>query len=157
MSHEEKRDFHFNANSQSKTGPITRMAINEAPFHRAMEIQERKREKIEDELKRLEAEKQIEEPTASEIASESVENGEVSPTAEAVDSKDSPETQVTQSEVAVVPETKAETPAPAPEPSGGGVPKPKPRTDFTPEEKDAMVKRAKAHAAEVRARKQKNE
>ena len=42
---------------------------------------------------------------------------------------------------------------PAPKLKGGGVPGPTPRSDFTPEEKAAMLKRAKAHAAEVRARK----
>ena len=39
--------------------------------------------------------------------------------------------------------------------SGGGGPKPIPKTNRSPEEKEAMVKRAKAHAADVRARKAK--
>ena len=47
---------------------------------------------------------------------------------------------------------KAATTAPAPKASGG-TPKPTPRKDFTSEEKAAMRKRAKAHAAEVKARK----
>ena len=47
---------------------------------------------------------------------------------------------------------KAATAAPAPKASGG-TPKPIPRKDFTSEEKAAMRKRAKAHAAEVKARK----
>ncbi|SVA92134.1 uncharacterized protein METZ01_LOCUS144988, partial [marine metagenome] len=38
------RDFHFNVKV-----PIARLANNEASFFRAMEIQERKREKIEEE------------------------------------------------------------------------------------------------------------
>ena len=44
-------------------------------------------------------------------------------------------------------------PAPAKKPSGNFVPGPTPRKDFTSEEKAAMLKRAKAHAAEVKARK----
>ena len=47
---------------------------------------------------------------------------------------------------------KAAPAAPAPKASGG-TPKPIPRKDFTSEEKAAMRKRAKAHAAEVKARK----
>jgi len=55
------RDFHFNVNVRTNTGSIARLATNEEPFLRAMEIQERKREKIEEEQKRLEAEKKAEE------------------------------------------------------------------------------------------------
>jgi hypothetical protein len=43
--------------------------------------------------------------------------------------------------------------AAAPAKSSGGVPGPTPRKDFSPEERAAMLKRAKAHAAEVKARK----
>jgi len=52
-------------------------------------------------------------------------------------------------------ETKAAeaTPAPAKKSSGNFVPGPKPRKDFSSEEKAAMLKRARAHAAEVKARK----
>ena len=47
-----------------------------------------------------------------------------------------------------------ETPKPAPVvDSGPKVPGPKPRKDFSSEEKAAMLKRAKAHAAEVAKRK----
>ena len=44
------------------------------------------------------------------------------------------------------------TAAAAPKASGG-TPKPIPRTDFSSEERSAMLKRAKAHATEVKARK----
>ena len=44
-------------------------------------------------------------------------------------------------------------PAPAKKASGNFVPGPTPRKDFTSEEKAAMLKRARAHAAEVKARK----
>ena len=59
-------------------------------------------------------------------------------------------------EVAEVPgesHTKETKSAPAKKPSGNFVPGPTPRKDFTSEEKAAMLKRAKAHAAEVKARK----
>ena len=60
----------------------------------------------------------------------------------------------------VTPAVEAETSRPAKEPvvtkpSGGGVPGPTPRSDFTSEERAAMMKRAKAHALEVAARKNK--
>ena len=45
------------------------------------------------------------------------------------------------------------TPAPVKKSSGNFVPGPKPRKDFSSEEKSAMLKRAKAYAAEVKARK----
>jgi predicted Zn-dependent protease len=46
------------------------------------------------------------------------------------------------------------TPAVAPKKSSGNfVPGPTPRKDFSSEEKSAMLKRARAHAAEVKARK----
>ena len=43
--------------------------------------------------------------------------------------------------------------APVKKSSGNFVPGPKPRKDFSSEEKSAMLKRAKAYAAEVKARK----
>ncbi len=49
----------------------------------------------------------------------------------------------------------APKPAAAKVASGGGTPKPTPRKDFTDAEKAAMRARAKAHAAEVKARKAK--
>ena len=63
----------------------------------------------------------------------------------------------TAAEEAVAVPAEPETPkaAPAPKPSGGGVPGPIPRSDFTSEERALMLKRAKAHAAEVAARKNK--
>ena len=53
MGEKGSRDFHFNVNVRTNTGSIARLATNEDPFLRAMEIQERKREKIEEEQKRL--------------------------------------------------------------------------------------------------------
>ena len=53
MGEKGSRDFHFNVNVRTNTGSIARLTTNEEPFLRAMEIQERKREKIEEEQKRL--------------------------------------------------------------------------------------------------------
>jgi hypothetical protein len=163
MGEKGSKSFHFNVNVRTNTGSIARMANNEESFSRAMEIQERKREKIEEEQKRLEADKQVEEQAAPEITPDPVENDKGDPTAEAAGSEDSSETQVIQDEAAGSPETTAETPVTAkpakakpalPKPSGGGVPGPKSRAgEFTPEELDAMRKRAKAHAAKVKASK----
>ena len=52
MGEKGSRDFHFNVNVRTNTGSIARLTTNEEPFLRAMEIQERKREKIEEEQKR---------------------------------------------------------------------------------------------------------
>ena len=163
MGEKGSKDFHFNVNVRTNTGSIARLATNDESFFRAMEIQERKREKIEEEQKRLEAEKKAEEQAAPEIIPEPVENDEGGPTAEAAGSEDSSETPVTQDEAAGSPETTAETPVTAkpakakptsPKPSGGGVSGPISRAgQFTPEELDAMRKRAKAHAAKVKASK----
>ena len=163
MGEKGSKDFHFNVNVRTNTGSIARMANNEESFSRAMEIQERKREKIEEEQKRLEAEKKAEEQTASEITPEPVENDEGGSTAKDAGSEDSSEIPVIQDETAGSPETTAETPVAAksatakpasPKPSGGGVSGPISRAgEFTPEELDAMRKRAKAHAAKVKASK----
>jgi len=76
MGEKGSRDFHFNVNVRTNTGSIARLANSEESFFRAMEIQERKREKIEEEQKRLEAEKKAEEQAAPEITPEPVENDE---------------------------------------------------------------------------------
>jgi len=163
MGEKGSKNFHFNVNVRTNTGSIARMANNEESFSRAMEIQERKREKIEEEQKRLEADKQAEEKAAPKVTPEPIENDKGDTTAEATGSEDSSETPVIQDEAAGSPETTAETPVTAkpattkpasPKPSGGGVPGPKSRAgEFTPEELDAMRKRAKAHAAKVKASK----
>ena len=159
MSEKGSKNFHFNVNVRTNTGSIARMTNNEESFSRAMEIQERKREKIEEEQKRLEAEKKAEEQA---VTPEPVENDEGDLTAEAAGYEDSSETPVTQDEAANSPDTtdeapvttKAATEKPAPKPSGGGVSGPTSRAgQFTLEELDAMRKRAKAHAAKVRASK----
>ena len=156
MGEKGSKNFHFNVNVRTNTGSIARMANNEESFSRAMEIQERKREKIEEEQKRLEAEKKAEEQAAPEITPEPVENDEGGPTTEA--GSEESETSVIQDEAAGSPKTTADTPVTAKpaaaKPSGGGVSGPISRAgQFTPEELDAMRKRAKAHAAKVKASK----
>ncbi len=138
---EEGRDSHFNVNVRTGIGSRAAMANNEDSFLRAMEIQERKRAK-----KELEKPREIVETTPGEIA-EAVVISEETSVAEA------PAEPVAVEETLV-----AKTPPPAkapptPEPSGGGVPGPTPRSDFTAEERAAMLKRARSHAAEVAARK----
>jgi hypothetical protein len=140
---EEVRDFHFNVNVRAGSGARAKMANNEDSFLRAMEIQERRRAK-----KELENHKQEEIAEAApietpELIQEKVEESAVSSEAPAeatpaVEAKTSP----------------AKEPA-VTKPSGGGVPGPTPRSDFTSEERAAMMKRAKAHAVEVAARKNK--
>jgi hypothetical protein len=134
------KDSHFNVNVRTKGGSRAAMANNEDSFLRAMEIQDRKREKKE--LERLEEER-IAALNAPEIVEPEVSPEEVPAVQE--------ETPV---EATPAPVVEAEAPAPAKvKPSGGGVPGPTPRNDFTDAEKAAMLKRARAHAAEVQARK----
>jgi len=135
---EEVRDFHFNVNVRAGSGSRAKMANNEDSFLRAMEIQERRR-----------AKKELENPQQEEIA-------EAAPieTPELIQE----EVEETAVPAEATPAVEAETPPPEKKPakpSGGGVPGPTPRNDFTSEERAAMMKRAKAHAAEVAARKNK--
>lgn len=135
---EEVRDFHFNVNVRAGSGARAKMANNEDSFLRAMEIQERRRAK-----KELENPKQEEIAEAAPIETPELIQEEVEETAVSAEA---------------TPAVEAETPPPAKKPakpSGGGVPGPTPRSDFTSEERAAMMKRAKAHAAEVAARKNK--
>ena len=138
---EEVRDFHFNVNVRGGSGARAKMANNEDSFLRAMEIQERRRAK-----KELENPKQEEIAEAApietpELTQEKVEESAVSSEAPA-EATPTVEAETSQAKEPVV--TK---------PSGGGVPGPTPRSDFTSEERAAMMKRAKAHALEVAARK----
>jgi hypothetical protein len=136
---EEVRDFHFNVNVRAGSGSRAQMANNEDSFLRAMEIQERKR-----------AKKDLENPKQEEIIEAPPEETIVVTEEEVVEA---PPVAVEEAPVVETPEpVKA---APAPKPSGGGVPGPTPRRDFTSEERAGMMKRAKAHAAEVAARKNK--
>jgi len=134
----EAKNFHFNVNVRTNSGSKAAMANNEDSFLRAMEIQERKQEKKE--LEKLEEERIAAAQAPAEIAEPVVE-----------EETDVVETVAEETVVAEVP-AEPETPKP-PKPSGGGVPGPTPRRDFTAEERAGMLKRAKAYAAEVQARK----
>jgi hypothetical protein len=136
---EVSRDSHFNVNVRTGSGSRATMANNEDSFLRAMEIQERKK-----------AKKELENPKQEEI----VENALLESPEEVIEVPAEPLVV----EEAPVAETAPAEPAkapPTPKPSGGGVPGPTPRSDFTAEERAAMLKRAKAHAAEVAAKKSK--
>ena len=136
------RDFHFNVNVRTNSGSKATMANNEDSFFRAMEIQERKREKKE--LEKLEEEKTAA-AQAPVKSAEPVISPEEAPAVQEEESADTPDESAPTTQVPA-------TPPPAPKPAGGNVPAPQPR-DFTAEERAAMLKRAKAHAAEVQARK----
>ena len=140
---EEVRDFHFNVNVRGGSGARAKMANNEDSFLRAMEIQERRR-----------AKKELENPKQEEIA-------EAAPieTPELIQDKVEEPAVSSEAPAEATPVVEAETsqakePA-VTKPSEGGVPGPTPRSDFTSEERAAMMKRAKAHALEVAARKNK--
>jgi hypothetical protein len=141
---EEVRDFHFNVNVRAGNGAKATMANNEDSFLRAMEIQERRR-----------AKKKLENPKQEEIA----EAAPIVPP-ELIQEKVGEPAVSSEAPAEATPAVEAETSRPAKEPavtklSGGGVPGPTPRSDFTSEERTAMMKRAKAHALEVAARKNK--
>ena len=136
--------FHFNVNNRDSGGSKAKMANNEDSFLRAMEILERRREK--EELENPTPEEVVETPVEEEpVIEETIQEEEVEATAE--------ETTVNEEETP--PPTPQPTQTAPTKPSGGGVPGPTPRRDFTSEERAAMLKRAKAHAAEVEARKNK--
>ena len=139
---EEAQDFHFNVNVRTDSGSKATMANNEDSFLRAMEIQERKR-----------AKKELERPKEEEIIEASTtENAEPALIEEEV-IQEKVAAPVEKEPLAV--ELPPAKPAAAAKPAGGGVPGPKPRSDFTAKEKTAMLKRARVHAAEVEARKNK--
>ena len=152
MSEEGEKSYHFNSNTRLNLGSKASMANNEDPYLRAIEIQERKREIREAELERQRKLQELENPTPP-AADENIEAQEEQPVAVE-------ETAATEAEQSApnVEEVPAASEAPKPLPvveasSGPKVPGPTPRKDFSSEEKAAMLKRARAHAAEVAKRK----
>jgi len=126
------------------------MTNNEDRYLRALEIQERKRALIEEELEKQRKIQELENPTppTTEESADFIED----PPAE-VEEVLASEIETTEPVAEEVP-TVTEIPKPAPVvDSGPKVPGPKPRKDFSSEEKAAMLKRAKAHAAEVAKKK----
>ena len=152
MSEEGEKSYHFNSNTRLNFGSKASMANNEDPFIRALEIQERKREIREQELERQRKLQELENPTPP-AADENTEAQEEQPVAvEETAATEAEQSAPNAEEVPAAPE--APKPAPVVEASSGPkVPGPTPRKDFSSEEKAAMLKRARAHAAEVAKRK----
>ena len=152
MSEAGEKSYHFNSNTRLNFGSKASMANNEDPFIRALEIQERKREIREQELERQRKLQELENPTPP-AADENIEAQEE----QKVAVKENAATEAEQSAPNAEEETAApEAPKSAPvveASSGPKVPGPTPRKDFSSEEKAAMLKRARAHAAEVAKRK----
>jgi len=152
MSEAGEKSYHFNSNTRLNFGSKASMANNEDPFIRALEIQERKREIREEELERQRKLQELENPTPP-AADENIEAKEEQQVA--VEETTTAEAEQSTPNAEEVPAA-SEAPKPAPvveTSSGPKVPGPTPRTDFSSEEKAAMLKRARAHAAEVAKRK----
>ena len=150
MSEAGKKIYHFNSNIRSNTGSRSSMTNNEDRYLRALEIQERKRALLEEELEKERKIQELENPTPPP-AEESAEGIEELPAE--VEETSANEMEATEP---VTEETPAVTETPKPATvvdTGPKVPGPTPRKDFSSEEKAAMLKRAKAHAAEVAKRK----
>ena len=150
MSEAGKKIYHFNSNIRSNTGSRSSMTNNEDRYLRALEIQERKRALLEEELERQRKIQELENPTPppAEESADVIED----PPAE-VEEVLASEIETTEPVAEEVPKVTATSkPAPVVD-SGPKVPGPTPRKDFSSEEKAAMLKRAKAHAAEVAKRK----
>ena len=152
MSEAGGKSFHFNSNNRFNSGSKASMANNEDRYLRALEIQERKREIREEELERQRKLQELENP-APPPADENTEAQEEQPVAvEETATTEAEQSAPNKEEVPAAPE--APKPTPVVEASSGPkVPGPTPRKDFSSEEKAAMLKRARAHAAEVAKRK----
>ena len=152
MSEEGEKSYHFNSNTRLNFGSKASMANNEDPYLRALEIQERKREIREQELERQRKLQELENP-APPAADEKTEAQEEQQAA--VEETATTEAEQSAPNAEEVPAA-SEAPKPAPvveASSGPKVPGPTPRKDFSSDEKAAMLKRARAHAAEVAKRK----
>ncbi len=149
MNEASKKSFHFNSNIRSKSGSKASMSNNEDRFLRALEIQELKREILEEEL---EKKRIIEEAEAKKAAEEKVRQEAEAKAVEEEAAKKTEQVEETSEPVAEESAPVAKAP-PAVKPTGNFVPGPTPRKDFSSSEKAAMLKRAKAHAAEVAKKK----
>tara|TARA_Y100001936_G_scaffold141842_1_gene138374 strand:+ start:500 stop:946 length:447 start_codon:yes stop_codon:yes gene_type:complete len=147
MTEAEKKIYHFNSNIRSNTGSKASMANNEDRYLRALEIQERKRTLREEELEKQRKIEELENPTPPPTGESDVAIEDQPAEVEEAPTSETETTEAAAEEVTEVPK-----PAPVVD-SGPKVPGPTPRKDFSSEEKAAMLKRAKAHAAEVAKRK----
>ena len=151
MNEAGKQSFHFNSNIRSKSGSKASMSNNEDRYLRALEIQELKREIREEEL---EKQRIIEEAEAKTTAEEKARQEAEAKAAEEEAAKKAEQVEETAEPIAEQSSPIEETPPTTKSvPSGNFVPGPTPRKDFSSSEKAAMLKRAKAHAAEVAKRK----
>lgn len=149
MSDGAEKSYHFNSNMRSNSGSKSTMSNNEDRYLRALEIQERKQAIIDEELEKQRIIDEAEKAVAEEKARQEAEAKAAQAEEEAANAP------VDEVVVEETPEEAAPAAAPAakPAPSGNFVPGPTPRKDFTSDERAAMLKRARAHAAEVAKRK----
>ena len=145
MSEEAKKSYHFNSNMRSNSGSKSTMSNNEDRYLRAMEIQERKQAIIDKEIEKQKIIDEVERATAEEKAQQEAE----AKAAQAKEEAANAPVAVIEEAPAVKETSPATAPAAKPAPSGNFVPGPTPRKDFTSAEKAAMLKRARAHAAQV--------
>ena len=145
MSEEAKKSYHFNSNMRTNSGSKSTMSNNEDRYLRALEIQERKQAIIDKELEKQKIIEEVERAAAKEKAQLEAEAKAAQAEEEAANA-----TVTVVEEVPAVEEINpASAPAAKPAPSGNFVPGPTPRKDFTSAEKVAMLKRARANAAQV--------
>ena len=147
MSEGAEKSYHFNSNMRSNSGSKSTMSNNEDRYLRALEIQERKQAIIDKELEKQRIIDEAEKAAAEEKARQEAEAKAAQAEEEAANA---PEAVIEEAPEEAAP---AAAPAAKPAPSGNFVPGPKPRNDFTSDERAAMLKRARAHAAEVAKRK----
>ena len=150
MSEGANKSYHFNSNMRTNSSSKSTMSNNEDRYLRALEIQERKQAIIDEELEKQRIIDDAEKAVAEEKARQEAE----AKAAQAAEEAANVAVAVTEEEAPAAEEsTPAAAPAAKPAPSGNFVPGPKPRNDFTSDEKAAMLKRARAHAAVVAKRK----
>jgi hypothetical protein len=149
MSEEAKKSYHFNSNMRSNSGSKSTMSNNEDRYLRALEIQERKQAIIDKEQEKQKNIDEVERAAAEEKAQQEAE----AKAAQAKEEADNAPVAVVEEAPAVEETTSAAAPKAKSAPSGNFVPGPTPRKDFSSAEKAAMLKRARAHAAEVAKRK----
>ena len=149
MSEGVEKSYHFNSNMRSNSGSKSTMSNNEDRYLRALEIQERKQAIIDKELEKQRVIDEAEKAIVEEIARQEAE----AKAAQAEEGAANAPVAVIEGAPAAEEAAPAAALATKPTPSGNFVPGPTPRNDFTSAEKSAMLKRARAHAAEVAKRK----
>ena len=150
MSEGANKSYHFNSNMRTNSSSKSTMSNNEDRYLRALEIQERKQAIIDEELEK----QRIIDDAEKAVAEEKARHEAEAKAAQAAEETANVPVAVIEEEAPVAEEsTPAAAPAAKPAPSGNFVPGPKPRNDFTSDEKAAMLKRARAHAAVVAKRK----